>query len=171
MPVIRTEYTEADFARAVEVIRRERSFAPVFEALGIEWDYLVWLALGVAQESLGRTSAGLPEALANGAEAFTAGLLIGIHLPERRDTPADLGLSVAWAIDEVRERGRRAIIAEHCTGQTIATLEYVVVGALVEGLRLTGPRGTGLGAACTRLLEAGLATGLVLTREDVPAAR
>lgn len=164
-----TEYTDADLARAVEIVWREPSFAPVVEALGIEWDYLVWLALGVAQESLGRATDELSEALANGAEAFTAGLLIGVHLPERRNTPIDLGLSVAWAIDVVRERGRRAIIAEHCTPRTIAVLEDAVAGALSAELRLREPLSGGLGATCSRLVETGLATGLVLMRDDVPA--
>lgn len=158
-------YTEPDFARAVAIVEREGSLAALAEALGIDWDYLSWLALGVAEANLGRALDVLPEALANGAEAFTAGLLIGIHLPERREGPADLGQAVGWAIDEVRERGREEIIAEHCDLETIAALEKVYAEALVESLNLPKKRIIGLDAALTRLLEAGLATGLVLTRE------
>jgi hypothetical protein len=141
----------------------------IVEAVGIEWDYLAWLALGVAQELLGKSTAALPEALANGAEAFTAGLLIGIHLPERREQAADLGARVSWAVDEVHERGRHAIIAEHCDLETTAVLERVYSATLVETLKLSEQRVIGLAAAFTRLLEAGLATGLALVREEATA--
>lgn len=163
--MMRAGYTEADFARAVEVVGRSGSLAAVVEGLGIEWDYLSWLALGVAEEVLGRSTDALPEALANGAEAFTAGLLIGVHLPERREQPDDLGLRVPWAVDEVRDRGRHAIIAEHCDLETITALEKVYASALVEALQLPERRMTGLEAAFTRLLESGLATGLVLVAD------
>ena len=169
MYALRAGYTEADFARAVEIVGRARSLVAVVEALGIEWDYLAWLALGVAHELLGQATAALPEALANGAEAFTAGLMIGIHLPERREQPADLGLRLPWAVDEVHERGRHAIIAEHCDLATVASLEQVYASALREALELPERRVVGLEAAFTRLLEAGLATGLVLTREEASA--
>lgn len=163
--MMRAGYTEADFARAVEIVGRTGSLAVVVERLGIEWDYLSWLALGVAEEVLGRSTDALPEALANGAEAFTAGLLIGVHLPERREQPDDLGLRVPWAVDAVRDRGRHAIIAGHCDLETISSLEKVYSGALVEALQLPERRMTGLEAAFTRLLESGLATGLVLVAD------
>lgn len=166
MFTMRAGYTEADFARAVEIVGRAGSLPAVVEALGIEWEYLVWLALGVAEESLRRATEALPEAYANGAEAFAAGLLIGVHLPERRERPADLGLGVSWAVDEVRERGRAAIIAEHCDPVAVAALEEVCSAALAEALSRPGRRVVGLDAAFARLLEAGLATGLVLTRSD-----
>ena len=163
--MMRAGYTEADFARAVEIVGRSGSLALVVESMGIDWDYLSWLALGVAEDVLGRSTDALPEALANGAEAFTAGLLIGVHLPERRDPPDDLGLRVPWAVDEVRERGRHAIIADHCDLETITSLEKVYAAALVEALELPARRMLGLEAAFTRLLESGLATGLVLTSD------
>ena len=159
-------YTDADFARAVEIVGRARSLATVVEALGIEWEYLVWQSLGIADDMLGRAAGAPPEALANGAEAFAAGLLIGIHLPERRQRPADLGLRLSWAVDEVRERGRRAIIAEHCDAVTVAALEHMYSAAIAEALNLPERRAVWLSAAFTRLLEAGLATGLVLTRDE-----
>lgn len=162
---MRVGYTEADFARAIDIVGREGSLAVVVEGLGIDWDYLSWLALGVAEEVLGRTTDAMPEALANGAEAFTAGLLIGIYLPERRETPADLGIQVPWAVDEVRERGRHAVIADHCDLETITVLEKIYSSALIEALQLPKRRLTGLEAAFSRLLESGLATGLVLTRD------
>ena len=164
MFMMRVGYTEADFARAVEIVGREGSLVAVVERLGIDWDYLAWLALGVAEDVLGRGTDALPEALANGAEAFTAGLLIGVHLPERREAPEGLGVQVPWAVDEVRERGRHAIIAEYCDLATIASLERVYSSALVEALKLPERRSTGVEEAFTRLLESGLATGLVLTR-------
>lgn len=162
---MRVGYTEADVARAVEIVGRQESLATVVEALGIDWEYLSWLALGVAEEVLGSSTAALPEALANGAEAFTAGLLIGVHLAERRDAPVDLGVRVPWAVDEVRERGRHAVIAEHCDLETIASLEKVYSAALVEALQLPERRIVGLESAFTRLLESGLATGIVLTHD------
>lgn len=165
MFTLRAGYTEADFARAVEIVSRGGSLAGIVQRLGIEWDYLSWLALGVAEEVLGHATSALPEALANGAEAFTAGLLIGAHLPERRDSPVDLGMRVPWAVDEVTERGRHAIIAEFCDLETIAALEKIYSAALVEALKLPDRRIVGLEAAFTRLLESGLATGLALTRE------
>ena len=166
MYTMRAGYTDADFARAVEIVGRARSLATVVEALGIEWEYVVWQALGIADDMLGRAAGAPPEALANGAEAFAAGLLIGIHLPERRQRPADLGLRLSWAVDEVRERGRRAIIAEHCNPATVTALEHMYSAAIVEALKLPERRPVWLSAAFTRLLEAGLATGLVLTRVE-----
>ena len=164
-----TGYTEADFARAVEIVGTAKSLSTVVEALGIEWEYLVWLALGVAEEMLGHATEALPDGLANGAEAFAAGLLIGVHLPERREQPADLGLRFSWALDEVRERGRSAIIAEHCNAATVAVLDQVYGSALAESLRLPERRVVGVRSAFTRLLETGLATGLVLTRDGSSA--
>ena len=162
MYTLRPGYTEADFARAVEIVGRARSLAVVVEAVGIEWEFLVWQALGVADAMLGEARGLLPDVLANGAEAYAAGLLIGIHLPERRQRPADLGLRLSWAVDEVCERGRRAIIAEHCNPTTVATLEHVYSAAIADTLRLPGRHAAGLSVAFTHLLEAGLATGLVL---------
>ncbi len=163
-----TGYTEADFARAVEIVGTARSLSAIVEALGIEWEYLVWQALGVAEEMLGYAPDTLPDGLANGAEAFAAGLLIGVHLPERREQPADLGLRFSWALDEVRERGRSAIIAEHCEPATVAALEHLYGAALAESLKLPERRVIGIRSAFTRLLETGLATGLVLTRDGSP---
>ena len=49
MFTMRAGYTEADFARAVEVVGRGGSLASIVEGLGIDWDYLTWLAIGVAE--------------------------------------------------------------------------------------------------------------------------
>ena len=163
-----TGYTEADFARAVEIVGTAKSLSTVVEALGIEWEYLVWQALGVAEELLGHATDALPDGRTNGAEAFAAGLLIGVHLPERREQPADLGLRFSWALDEVRERGRSAIIAEHCDPATTAVLGHLYGAALAESLKLPERRVIGVRSAFTRLLETGLATGLVLTRDGSP---
>lgn len=152
MFTLRSGYTEADFARAVE-------------GLGLEWDYLTWIALGVAQDALADAAGTAVEAVANGAETFMAGLLIGLHLPERRDAPVDLGLQLPWAVDEVLERGRGTVIAEHCNPETVAVLEEIHASALAQSLQLPERQLAGLKGAFQGLLESGLAVGLVLTRE------
>jgi hypothetical protein len=57
------------------------------------------------------------------------------------------------------------VIAEHCDLETIASLEKVYSAALVEALQLPERRIVGLEGAFTRLLESGLATGIVLTHD------
>ena len=165
MFTLRSGYTEADFARAVDVVGRQASPAAAVVSLGIEWDYLSWVALGIAQDVLGDASALAPDIVANGAEAFTAGLLIGVHLPERRDAPVDLGQRFPWAFDEVLERGRFTVIAEHCNLDSIGVLERIHATALLESLKLPERQIAALRGAFTQLLESGLATGLVLSRE------
>lgn len=157
-------YTEADFARAIEIVGRRGTPPAVAEGIGIEWDYLSWVALGIAEAVVEASESASPDVLAGGAEAFTAGLLIGAHLPERRNPPDNLGRQLPWAVDEVHERGRQAIIAEHCHPQTVATLQVIYTATLIETLLPAERRNSGLDAAYTQALEVGLATGLVLTR-------
>jgi hypothetical protein len=144
------DYDEQDFAQALAVLEAEPSPARLAERLGIDWDYLVWLALGLSDEMLDDA-----DLVGRGAEAFTAGFLVGVHLPEPH---GDLGKKLAFAVDHVRRRGRHAIIADHCDLSAVASFEQAYAGALVEALELDDERRE----AVARLFESGLATGLVL---------
>ena len=54
--IMRAGYTEADFARAVEIVGREGSLAVVVEGLGIEWDYLTEIGDVFVGKVPGRTA-------------------------------------------------------------------------------------------------------------------
>ena len=94
-----------------------------------------------------------------GGEAFTAGFLIGVHLHER---PVPEPAKLTAAVDLVQERGRHAVIADHCDLASVARLEDVYAGALVESLAVADPDGDQLRSPLTRIFEAGLAVGLEL---------
>ena len=144
------DYSEGDFAQAVAVVSAQPEPARLVERLGIDWDYLTWLGLGLAEEVVVD-----PVGQARGAEAFVAGFLVGIHLPEPY---GDLGRKLSFAVDNVQRRGRHAIIADHCDLAAVAAFEQTYSAALVDALEL----GDDLRDAVTRLFESGLATGLVL---------
>lgn len=156
----RADYGEADFARAVERVGGEARPAALTEPFGVDWDYVAWIGLGFAEELLGPAPGGDPR-VPNGAEAFAAGLLIGLYLPPgpRRH---DAGGSLPAAVESVRERGRHAIIADHCDLGAVASFETVYAASLVEALGLGEEERTALLEPFTRLFESGLATGLVL---------
>jgi len=152
---MKQNYAETDFERAAAIVAEAVSPVALVQQLGIDWEFLTWLGLGLAAEIA-------PEgAEASGAEAFSAGFLIGAYLrrggfalvAEREDT------KLAWAVDAVRERGRHAIIADYCDLGAVSRVESAYAEALTEVL------GREARGAITRLFESGLATGLVL--EDV----
>jgi hypothetical protein len=62
----------------------------------------------------------------------------------------------------VQERGRHAVIADHCDLAGVARLETVYADALVESIDLPGAEGEALRAPVTQIFEAGLAVGLAL---------
>jgi hypothetical protein len=156
-------YDERDFERAVETVGRESSPQRLAERLGIEWDYLGWLALGVAEEVLRESEpdAGAePPVVAFCAEAFTAGLLIGAFLSPGA---APRGRLLPLAVDSVQKRGRHAVIADHCDLSSVARLETVYAAALLEAAPLDDDDDAeALRRPVTRIFESGLATGLVL---------
>ena len=145
-------YVETDFERAAAIVAEAASPIELVQRLGIDWEFLTWLGLGLAVEVV-------PEgAESSGAEAFSAGFLIGAYLrrggfavvADREDT------KLPWAVDTVRRRGRHAIIADYCDLGAVARIESLYTEVLASTF---GPVGRG---AVTRLFESGLATGLVL---------
>lgn len=156
---MKANYLERDFQRALDIVGGSAAPSALAERLGVEWDYLAWLGIGVAEEVLGAHAA-RAEAVANGAEAFTAGFLLGAYLPERR-APAK-GKMVPYAVEHVRRRGRHAVIADYCDLATVARLETIYAEALVGLLDVDEQERAQLAQPITILFESGLATGLVL---------
>lgn len=156
-------YGAVDFDRAVAVVGGATRPRELVERLGVDWDYLVWLALDASATVLGEGEEERGAAVAYGGEAFTAGFLIGTHVRGAEglcvsETQARLGA----AVDEVQERGRHAVIADHCDLESVARLETVYAAALVESMPLAADEREGLRTEVTRIFEAGLAVGLEL---------
>lgn len=158
-------YDENDFERAVATVSGEASPHVLAERLGIEWDYLGWLALGVAEEVLREHEPDAavepePHVVAYCAEAFTAGFLIGSFLPP---DAVPRGRLLPLAVDGVQKRGRHAVIADHCDLSSVARLETMYSAALVESMPLGPDDDAGqFEQPVTRIFESGLATGLAL---------
>jgi hypothetical protein len=124
-------YESGDFDRAVALVSAEPSPRDLIERLGIDWDYLTWLALDASASALGERGEERGMVVSYAAEAFTAGFLIGVHLVrEPRTAPERL----ADAVDLVQVRGRHAVIADHCDLTSVARLETVYSEALVESI-------------------------------------
>ena len=157
---MKANYVETDFQRAVEVVSDAAPPTALAERLGIEWDYLGWLAVGLAEEVLGN-AAGEWKAVANGAEAFTAGFLIGAHLQPGAGRRRK-GKLLPWAVEHVSTRGRHAVIADYCDLSAVALFERVYAAALVEAIDVPPEQRGALEQPVTTLFESGLATGLVL---------
>lgn len=153
-------YEAGDFDRAAAVVGAEPSPQRLVERLGIDWEHLTRLALDAAATVLATEHVRDGGAVAYGREAFTAGFLIGVHLPVERPvvSPAHL----AAAVDTVQMRGRHAVIADHCDLAAVARLETVYADALVESMPLGAAERDALRAPVTRIFEAGLAVGLEL---------
>ena len=157
---MRANYVDDDFRRAMDIVGAAFQPSELARQIGVDWDYLAWLGIGVAEEVLGSLTERV-DAVANGAEAFTAGFLIGAYLPQDGGEPTG-GDTVAWAVERVRERGRHAVIADYCDLDTVARFELVYSEALVEGVDLPEVERDRLQGPVTILFESGLATGLVL---------
>jgi hypothetical protein len=152
-------YEAADFDRAVAVVSAEPSPRRLVELLGVDWHYLGWLALDAAATVLGEHDERRGQVVSYGGEAFTAGFLIGMHLPPQ---PPRLADGLGAAVDAVQVRGRHAVIADHCDLASVAHLETVYSGALVESMPLDAGDQDVLRPQVTRIFEAGLAVGLEL---------
>ena len=153
----------ADFDRAVALVGAEPSPEALVRRLGIDWDYLTWLALDASATVLGERFERRGNVVAYGGEAFTAGFLVGAHLEPREEDCVEATQSrLSRAVDAVQERGRHAVIADHCDLASVARLETVYAEALVESLDDTGADGEELRGSLTRIFEAGLAVGLGL---------
>lgn len=154
-----TSYDAGDFDRAVAAVSAEASPRALVERIGLDWDYLEWLALDAAATVLGESKEGRGVVVSYGGEAFTAGFLIGVHLREEPQLEATL---LPAAVDAVQERGRHAVIADHCDLSSVARLETVYSDALVESMAVGVDEREALRAPVTRIFEAGLAVGLEL---------
>lgn len=154
-----TSFDASDFDRAVALVSVEVSPRALVERLGIDWDYLSWLALDASATVLGEQDEQRGAVVSYAGEAFTAGFLIGLHLPrDPRPAPERLGA----AVDVVQVRGRHAVIADHCDLASVARLETVYTEALVESLGIVEAEREALLSPVTRIFEAGLAVGLEL---------
>jgi hypothetical protein len=152
-------YEAADFDRAVAVVSAEPSPRRLVERLGVDWHYLGWLALDASATVLGEQDEQRGQVVSYGGEAFTAGFLIGMHLPAEPHRGAE---RLGEAVDAVQVRGRHAVIADHCDLASVAHLETVYAGALVESMPLDVGDQDVLRPHVTRIFEAGLAVGLEL---------
>jgi hypothetical protein len=159
MSAVLESFDAADFDRAVALVSAEPSPEKLVEQLGLNWDYLAWLALDASAAVLGEHAERRGVVVSYGGEAFTAGFLIGVHL-HGRPTPEPAKLTAA--VDTVQERGRHAVIADHCDLASVARVEDVYAGAVVESLDIAEVDGDGLRSPLTRIFEAGLAVGLEL---------
>jgi hypothetical protein len=159
MRAVLGSYDAADFDRAVALVSVEASPRALVERLGLDWEHLEWLALDASATVLGEVEEGRGVVVSYGGEAFTAGFLIGVHLCERPRLEAAL---LAGAVDAVQERGRHAVIADHCDLASVARLETVYSDALVESMAVLAEEREELRSPVTRIFEAGLAVGLEL---------
>jgi hypothetical protein len=157
---MKATYLDSDFRRAMDIVGGAAVPSALAAGVGVEWDYLAWLGIGVAEEVLGDLGDRL-EAVANGAEAFTAGFLIGVYLPAAA-TGRALGAMMPYAVEEVRSRGRHSIIADYCDLESVARFEEIYADALVEQVEGSEHERAALLGPVTILFESGLATGLVL---------
>jgi hypothetical protein len=156
---VNTSFEKGDFERAVAFVSAEPSPEALVERLGLDWEYVAWLALDASVAVLGEHAERRGVVVSYGGEAFTAGFLIGVHLREGLvPEPAKL----TAAVDLVQERGRHAVIADHCDLASVARVEDVYAGALVESLDVADADVDQLRSPLTRIFEAGLAVGLEL---------
>lgn len=162
-------YDADDFARAVALVGAEPSPQALVERLGLDWDRVLWLALDASATVLGaQETGGLSPGLSPlrgrvvsyGGEAFTAGFLVGAQLPRERGETTQGDLTVAVAT--VQERGRHAVIADHCDLAGVGRFETVYADALVESMAVEEADRPALVAPMTRIFEAGLAVALAL---------
>jgi hypothetical protein len=158
---MKANYVDEDFRRAMDVVGGTFTPSQLAEGLGLEWDYVAWLGIGVAEEVLAGF-AGRLDAVAGGAEAFAAGFLIGAYLPAGAGTRSEVGKLMPYAVEHVKRRGRHAVIADYCDLGTVARFEQVYAEALVELIEASAEERAELAAPVTILFESGLATGLVL---------
>ena len=160
---MRRGFDAADFDRAVGLVSAQRSPQALVEQLGVDWDYLGWLALDASATVLGGRHEARGAVVAYGGEAFTAGFLIGAHLAPRPSARVSETRSrLSRAVDAVQERGRHAVIADHCDLVSVARLETVYADALVASMGVADTDGAEWRTPVTQIFEAGLAVGLEL---------
>lgn len=69
-------FVAGDFERAVAVVSADPSPRALVERLGIDWEYLSWLALDAAAAVLGEQEERRGAVVSHTGEAFTAGFLV-----------------------------------------------------------------------------------------------
>lgn len=155
---MKATYDDADFERAVAAVSAEPSPQDLVRRLGLPWERLTWLAVDASAAVLAHEEPP-PDGrfVAYGSEAFAAGFLIGLHLPGEPSLDA---ARLPQVVAEVQERGRHAVIADHCDLASVAQLETVYADSLVESMELDA--GADAAAFVTRLFEVGLAVGVLL---------
>ncbi|HUP32159.1 MAG TPA: hypothetical protein VM184_03945 [Gaiellaceae bacterium] len=154
-------YEAADFDRAVGLVGAEPIPRLLVERLRLDWEELARLARDASEAVLGEATAERALVVSYGGEAFKAGFLIGVHLPARgEESVVPTQSRLAAAVDAVQERGRHAVIADHCDLESVARLETVYAGELVESMDVVVDDREALRAPVTRIFEAGLAVGL-----------
>ena len=139
-----TGFEAGDFDRAVALVSAEPSPEALVERLGLDWEYLAWLALHASAAVLGEQAEERGVVVSYGGEAFTAGFLIGVHLHEG---PVPEPARLTAAVDLVQERGRHAVIADHCDLASVARVENVYAGC---ARRVAGRRRGGARRSCAR---------------------
>jgi hypothetical protein len=168
---VRRGFDAGDFDRVVALVSAEPSPQALVERLGVDWEYLGWLALDASATVLGGLEEERGAVVAYGGEAFTAGFLIGAHLGARDGAAESTQGHLSRAVDAVQERGRHAVIADHCDLASVARLESVYSEALVLSMDIHGQDGGELRTPVTQIFEAGLAVGLQLGSEGEAADR
>ena len=148
-----------DFERAVAYVSADPSPRGLVERIGVDWEYLSRLAVDAAACVLGEREERRGEVVSHTGEAFTAGFLIGVHLGG--EPRAEAG-RLPSAVDQVKGRGRHAVIADHCDLASVARLETVYSAALVESMSIASAERDALLSPVTRVFETGLAVGLEL---------
>jgi hypothetical protein len=167
---VRRGFDAGDFDRVVALVSAEPSPQALVERIGVDWEYLGWLALDASATVLGRVEEERGAVVAYGGEAFTAGFLIGAHLAPRNTACVGSRQScLSRAVDAVQERGRHAVIADHCDLTSVARLETVYADALVQSMDFADGDGEALRTPVTQIFEAGLAVGLQLGSEGEAA--
>ena len=156
---VTTGFARGDFDRAVGLVSAEPSPERLVASLGLDGAYLAWLALDASTPVLGEHAEQRGVVVSYGGEAFTAGFLIGVHLHEH---PVPEPAKLTAADDVVQERGRHAVIADHCDLASVARIEDLYAAALVESLDVPDVDADALRTPLTRIFEAGLAVGLEL---------
>jgi hypothetical protein len=157
-------YGAGDFDRAVALVSAEPSPRALAQRLGVEWEQLEWIALDASAQVFAVLEERRGEVVSYGGEAFTAGFLIGAHMGPRGEACVSETQSLSRAVDAVQERGRHAVIADHCDLESVARLETVYAESLVESMSVGDPEA--LRGPVTSILEAGLAVGLELRSEQ-----
>ncbi|MFN8188197.1 MAG: hypothetical protein U0R69_14100 [Gaiellales bacterium] len=157
---MRATFADADFQQAMDIVGGASAPADLTAGLGVEWDYLVWVGIGLAEHELGHDADEL-DAVASGVEAFAGGFLVGAYL-RGADARGDRGTLLPHAVEHVRAHGARAVLAELCDLDAVARFELAYADTLVEQLPGSEHDRAALTAPVTALFEAGLAAGLVL---------